>query len=73
MQEFEIGADFVADVEGVFADAAGEAEGVDALEGGCVGAALFGDLIGENFDGEDGGFVAFFSSLVNVAHVGTEV
>ncbi len=72
VEELEVVADFFADIIGFFAKAAGEDDGVEAAERGGVGAAVFGDLVGEDFDCEEGFGFFFEAGGEDFAHVGAE-
>lgn len=56
----------------MFADAAGKDQGVEAIHRRGVGSAVFGDLIGEDFQGEQGAGVFFEAFGVDFAHVGAD-
>ncbi len=58
VEEGEVGADLGADVGGVFADAAGEDEGVEAVHGGGERGDEFAGLVAEEVDGVGGVRVA---------------
>ena len=58
-QIVEVGDGFGADVAGVFADAAGEDEGVYAAAGDRHRGDVFGEAVGHDFESEACAFVAF--------------
>ena len=68
-EQLEVVKSLLADVEAVFADAAGKHDGVDARKGHGEATDFAGQAVAEHVEGDLGALVAFACGLRQCAHV----